>query len=67
MKGGSGVKLEHCGGISSIHEGREKHLAEYRAEQAEVIRQVHDRLTGHLGQRFSIESLSRQYRMNPTT
>ena len=46
---------------------KEKHLTEYRAEQVEIIRQIHDQLTGNLQQRFSIESLSKQYLMNPTT
>ena len=47
--------------------GREKRLTEYPAEQVEIIRQVHDRLTGNLSERCSIEELSRQYLMNPTT
>jgi len=46
---------------------REKRLTEYPAEQVEIIRQIHDRLTGNLSERCSIEELSRQYLMNPTT
>ena len=46
---------------------REKRLTEYPAEQVEIIRQLHDRLTGNLSERCSIEELSRQYLMNPTT
>lgn len=46
---------------------REKRLTEYPAEQVEIIRQIHDRLIGNLEQRCSIEELSRQYLMNPTT
>ena len=46
---------------------REKRLTEYPAEQVEVIRQIHDRLTGNLSERCSIEELSRQYLMNPTS
>lgn len=53
--------------LSQMETNREKHLTEYRAEQVEVIRQIHDQLTSHLEQRFSIESLSKQYLMNPTT
>ena len=53
--------------LSQMEAGREKHLTEYRAEQVEIIRQIHDQLTDHLEQRFSIESLSKQYLMNPTT
>lgn len=46
---------------------REKRLTEYQSEQVEIIRQIHDRLTGNLSERCSIEELSRQYLMNPTT
>lgn len=53
--------------LSHMEVSREKHLTEYRAEQVEIIRQIHDQLTGNLEQRFSIESLSKQYLMNPTT
>ena len=53
--------------LSQMEAGQEKHLTEYRAEQVEIIRQIHDQLTDHLEQRLSIESLSRQYLMNPTT
>lgn len=53
--------------LSQIEAGQEKHLTEYRAEQAEVIRQIHDQLTSNLEQRYTIDSLSRQYLMNPTT
>ena len=53
--------------LSQLEIGREKHLTEYRSEQVEIIRQIHDQLTGNLEQRCSIESLSKQYLMNPTT
>ncbi len=53
--------------LSSSEISREKHLTEYRSEQVEIIRQIHDQLTSNLGQRYSIESLSKQYLMNPTT
>ncbi len=53
--------------LSQMEISREKHLTKYRAEQVEIIRQIHDQLTNNLEQRFSIESLSRQYLMNPTT
>lgn len=46
---------------------REKRLTEYPAEQVEIIRQIHARLIGNLSERCSIEELSRQYLMNPTT
>lgn len=50
-----------------LESGCEKHLSEYKSEQVEIIRQVHDYLTQNLEQRCSIESLSKQYLMNPTT
>ena len=53
--------------LSQMEIDREKHLTEYRAEQVEIIRQIHDLLTSNLDQRCSIETLSRQYLMNPTT
>lgn len=53
--------------LSQMEINREKHLTEYRAEQVEIIRQIHDLLTSNLDQRCSIETLSRQYLMNPTT
>lgn len=53
--------------LSQMEISREKHLTEYRAEQVEIIRRIHDQLTQNLEQRYSIESLSRQYLMNPTT
>lgn len=39
----------------------------YQSEQAETIRQVHEYLLHHLDERITIEDLSRQYLMNPTT
>lgn len=53
--------------LSQMEISREKHLTEYRAEQVKIIRRIHDQLTRNLEHRYSIESLSRQYLMNPTT
>lgn len=53
--------------LSRMEIGREKHLTEYRAEQVEIIRRIHDHLIKNLAQRYSIESLSKQFLMNPTT
>ncbi len=36
-------------------------------DQEETIRQIHDQLTQHLDQRITIEELSHQHLMNPTT
>ena len=42
-------------------------LTEYQSEQIEIIRKIHEQLTEHMGQRFTIETLSKQYLINPTT
>ena len=41
--------------------------AEYPPDQLEIARQVHDELLRHMERRFTIEELSRQYLINPTT
>lgn len=41
--------------------------AGYRNGQVETVRRIHDQLTAHLDQKTTIEALSRQYHMNPTT
>ena len=42
-------------------------LVEYQFELTETIRKIHDRLLRHMEQRITIEELSRQYLINPTT
>ena len=42
-------------------------LAEYQFELTETIRKIHDQLLQHMEQRITIEELSRQYLINPTT
>ena len=42
-------------------------LTEYQSEQIEIIRKIHKQLAEHMEQRFTIESLSKQYLINPTT
>ena len=42
-------------------------LTEHPSEQIEIIHRVHEHLTQNIGQRITIESLSRQYLINPTT
>jgi len=44
-----------------------KRLTQYQPEQVEVIQKIHAQLIGHMEQRFTIEALSKQYFMNPTT
>lgn len=42
-------------------------LSEYQSEQINIVRKIHEQLTQHIGQRITIEELSRQYLINPTT
>lgn len=42
-------------------------LTEYQSEQVEIVRKVHDYLMENISQRITIESLARQYLINPTT
>lgn len=42
-------------------------LTEYPSEQLRVVREIHDQLLQHMEQRITIEELSRQYLINPTT
>lgn len=42
-------------------------LTEYRAKQIEIVREIHDQLLQHMDQRVTIEELSKQYLINPTT
>lgn len=42
-------------------------VAEYRAEQVAIVRRVHDQMIAQLDRKTTIEELSRQCHMNPTT
>lgn len=42
-------------------------LAEYPPGQIEIVREIHDQLLRHMERRSTIEELSRQYLINPTT
>ncbi len=44
-----------------------EHLTEYKSKQVETVRKIHEQLMQNLNQRFTIEELSKQYLMNPTT
>ena len=44
-----------------------EHLSGYQSEQVEIIRNIHQLLTEHMEQHFTIESLAKQYLINPTT
>lgn len=44
-----------------------KQLTAYHSEQIEIIRKIHSRLTEQMNERITIEELSKQYLINPTT
>ena len=53
--------------LARLEPGNQNPLTEYQAEQLRVIRAVHDLLEANMDRRYTIEELSRQYHMNPTT
>ena len=53
--------------LSKIEFISQNKLAEYQFELTETIRKIHDQLLQHMEQRITIEELSRQYLINPTT
>lgn len=53
--------------LSELEFTPKSQLTEYRSEQIEIIRKIHEQLTNNMEQRFTIEELSKQYLMNPTT
>ncbi len=42
-------------------------LTEYPAEQIEIAQKIHDQFIRHMERRITIEELSKQYHVNPTT
>ena len=42
-------------------------LTEYQAKQIEIVWEIHEQLLQHMDQRITIEELSKQYLINPTT
>lgn len=45
----------------------QQHITKYQSVQIEVIRRIHEYLLQNLNQRVTIEELSKQFLMNPTT
>ncbi len=50
-----------------LHETALTRQNQVSAEQVEVVREIHDQLIREIGKRITIEELSRQYLINPTT
>lgn len=53
--------------LTGLDLSAQNQLAEYQAEQLEIVREIHDQLLQHIERRVTIEELSRQYLINPTT
>ena len=53
--------------LGGLKDNPKNSLTEYQSEQIEIIREIHKQLEEHMNQRFTIESLSKQYLINPTT
>ena len=53
--------------LGGLQDAPKNSLTEYQSEQIEIIREIHKQLQEHMDQRFTIESLSKQYLINPTT
>ncbi len=53
--------------LSTLEIDDKNSLTEYHSEQIETIRAIHEQLIKHMEQRFTIEALSKQFLMNPTT
>ena len=44
-----------------------KELTQYFSQQTELIKEIHQQLTEHMDQRFTIAELSKQYLINTST
>lgn len=53
--------------LHGTEELSKQRITEYQAGQIRVIRQIHDQLLNNLEKRITIDELSKQYLMNPTT
>ncbi len=53
--------------LSTLKTDATGRLTEYHSAHVETIRAIHEHLTTHMEQRFTVESLSKQFLMNPTT
>ena len=53
--------------LSKLELTPQNQLTAYKSEQVEIIREIHDRLIQNIGERITIEELSKQYLINSTT
>ena len=53
--------------LAQMEFSSQNRLTEYPPEQIELVKAVHDQFLQHMEQRITIEKLSKQYLINPTT
>lgn len=53
--------------LAQIEMTEKNYLAEYPPEQVEIVRKIHNMFLQNMERRITIEELSRQYLINPTT
>ena len=53
--------------LSGLDFAPQSQRTEYQTEQIAIVRKIHDQLLQHMERRVTIEELSRQYLINPTT
>lgn len=53
--------------LSKMELNQTNRLTEYQSEQIEIVRAIHEYLMQNIGQRITIDALSKQYLINPTT
>ena len=53
--------------LTQMEVAPQNRLTEYPSEQVEIVRAIHDQFLQHMEQRLTIEELSKQYLINPTT
>lgn len=53
--------------LNGIEYTQQRQPTAYQSEQIEIIREIHDRLIKEIGKRTTIDELSKQYLINPTT
>ena len=53
--------------LSKMEVTQTSRLTEYQSEQIETVRAIHEYLMQNIGQRITIDALSKQYLINPTT
>lgn len=53
--------------LSKIEPDQTSRLTEYQSEQIETVRAIHEHFMQNMGQRITIDALSKQYHINPTT